>query len=225
MKPSCILLFILSLSLSFQLKGQIKKSALLVGGTVRLFTEKYNISIPQQDPIKQINVAIGPSVGKAIQDNLVAGIGLGYEFEISDNYVNTIQTKRNAYVLNLFIRQYMNVTRNFYLYLQGSLYGSYEINSVQRMSETEKTKGPEFGVDIDPGLSYALNNRLHLELAFSSLVTITYFTEDRLIVNPANITTTHSKHKSFGMQGGLNLSNSSNILIGFRLLLNRPKKN
>jgi len=121
-------------SIVFFANAQIKKGEILLGGGVN-----YNTSSAGSTSGKSNSFYISPSVGQAVQDNLIVGLNLYY----SHNSQNNIY-KSNSYGGSVFIRKYKPLGNSgFSIYLEGSLGGTYnKATSNQPVGVTSnQTKG------------------------------------------------------------------------------------
>src|SRR5688500_14694907 len=90
--------------------AQISKGSILLGGNLSFS------SVKSEDGIKQpnLNLNLSPSIGKAIKENLIVGVGLGYSRYRNGPKGSEIEYS-NKYGGDLFVRKYYPLGRNFYL--------------------------------------------------------------------------------------------------------------
>ncbi len=192
--------------------AQIKKGSVFLGGNLSGSTQ--TTKQPGVDDVVQNGFGISPVVGKFIKDNLVVGgrlnFGIGTQKSAGDKY------NSKSYGAGVFVRKYKNIgSGGFYIFIQGDLNVD---NSVQEAisanpnTPRNKIKRLNIGLNANPGISFAVSKKLHLESGLSNLASLNYFREKR---EPTSITTT-----GFGLATSLNNA-SSNIYVGFRVLLGK----
>jgi hypothetical protein len=212
--------FLLALALcSFlnsTLHAQINKGALWLGGNISYYKDKqeYESIVPATTTRE---LGIRPAIGKAIKDNTILGADLEYY-----NYKNVVpysvgstlttqETKRHAYGAGIFVRRYMPIVKRLYLF--GQARASFTSTTETRIvsypgAASSKTNYWNTGISIYPGISVALNNKLHLESGLANLFYAQY---------------SHGKAdngKSNGFSTSLSLDTKSSFYVGFRLLIN-----
>jgi opacity protein-like surface antigen len=212
-----LLLFIMAATLTAQ--AQITKRSKLIGGSLVVGTTKQennmNISVS-----KSTTVRVLPSFGLAIKENLVVGVSLLYS-RLNQKYGPPQYTTKLGYDMyggGVFVRKYKQLAKSdFYLFGDAGL--NYVATKEYREEEavrTFNTKGNNIGLAVSPGLSYAVNNRLHLELGLSNL----------LQANVSFSKQTNGQNDDVIKQNGFNLSSSvseitNNISFGVRFLLTK----
>ena len=112
--------------------------------------------------------------GKLIKENTVVGINLSYGHSYYDYQPNQIQ-ESNQYGAGIFYRKYRTLSKEFHLFGEGALNYSYgKYMNGNNIGETIKN-----GVSINlmPGLSYSLTNKMQIELLMPDLIGIGYYNE------------------------------------------------
>jgi hypothetical protein len=217
-----VLLFaIIALLSSSILKAQISQGSVLLGGGVNISNTKYeNDNLPIADKTHDNNTSINPAIGIAIKDNLVFGIALNYGH--SENTTNSSpmqirKIKYNAYGAGVFLRKYLPLGKNFYLFGQGDLNytnNKQSDNYIPSSGFSATQKGWNSSLSFSPGISYALTKKFHLETSLSNLLALRY--EQYRFNTLSNGTQTSQERRSFGFNS--NASPLSNFNIGFRFL-------
>lgn len=208
-----IILSLLSLFfIALTSQAQIKKGAVLVGGSVGVSTSK--TEGPGSTDTKSYNVNFSPMVGIAVKENLVVGGQLFFGTGKNDGGLTEIDNK--MYGAGVFLRKYKPLGKGFYLIGQGSL------SAIQQKSEVDNTITPatdqtdkQFVVSagISPAVSYAVNNKLQLEIGLTDLVYVNY--SNRKIEN------NNGTEKTNGFALGSNLFNNTALNIGVRFFFNQ----
>jgi hypothetical protein len=214
-----ILLFtIISISLHSIAKSQISKGSVLLGGGVNISNSRYeNANTPLQNKTHENHTTINPVVGIAVKENLILGVSLGYGR--SENTTNSDPTnpsidRYTSYSGGIFLRKYLLLGKNFYLFGQGDLgYTDYNQKS-SSLSNSFNQNGWRTALGFSPGISYALNKRFHLETSFSNLLNLSYEKYRSDVYSGSN--QSGRIRRSFGFNS--NSSPFSNLNIGFRFL-------
>ena len=210
------LLIVVGGLLSIESFSQIKKGAIFLGGDFGASTQKTQTN--NLSPQKQFGFTVSPVIGKAVRDNLIAGIDLTYAYSKFDN-VSSLQ-KIHAVGGGLFVRRYKNIGNSgFYIFLQGRLGYRYLQSRYETFgfpSGEDKVRNHTINIGFYPGVSYAVSKKLFLESGFNNILSLNYFTEKREIYNPS---LTRVKSSGFNISSSLN--NISNLYLGFRLILNK----
>lgn len=210
------LLFIIAATVTTQ--AQITKGSKLLGGNLSFGQSKLDSDIAQSE-IKSSTFNISPSIGIAVKENLIAGVNIGYstgkQKQVSSN-LTVLDAKITGFVAGVFIRKYKQLAKsNFYLFGEGALdYSNMKEERKEQMPDQFTTKTHSVSLSVKPGVSYAVNNRLHLELGLNNLFNAGYTATKQS--NNQNDNTV--KQNSFGVS--TNITNiSNNISVGVRFLL------
>ena len=214
-----ILLFtIISATISFVANAQISKGSVLLGGGVNINNSRYeNANTPLQNKTHENHTTINPVVGIAVKENLILGVSLGYGR--SENTTNSDPTnpsidRYTSYSGGIFLRKYLLLGKNFYLFGQGDLgYTDYNQKS-SSLSNSFNQNGWRTVLGFSPGISYALNKRFHLETSFSNLLNLSYEKYRTDLYSSGNQSSRVKRTFSFNS----NASPFSNFNIGFRFL-------
>lgn len=210
------LLFIIAASTTTQ--AQITKGSTLLGGNLSFGQSKLDSDFAQSE-LKATTFSISPSIGVAVKENLIAGVNIGYstgkQKQVSSNQT-VLDVKTTGFTAGVFIRKYKQLAKsNFYLFGEGDLnYTNMKEERKEQMPDMSTTKTHTVFLSVKPGVSYAVNNRLHLELGLNNLINAGYTATKQS--NDQNDNTI--KQNSFGVSTNItNLTN--NISLGVRFLL------
>lgn len=194
-------------------KAQIAKGSVLLGGSIGASKYKTEEGSMEQ---KQRYLVISPSAGIAVKDNLVAGLRLFYGHG-ENKYNNTFpKQESDAYGIGLFLRRYLTLGKNFYLY--GEADAGYSRNKSDEHSGTDSRrimKTSAVGLDLTPGVAYAVSKGFHLEATINSLASLTYSKSKTENISIAG----SSKSETTGVSFGTNFSVTAPLSIGFRFVL------
>jgi hypothetical protein len=204
--------------LGYSANAQIKKGSIFLGGDISGSTQKTKTGGITTN--KQNGITISPVFGKAIKDNLVLGMNVGFSiYEMDNSNGSPYDYNADFYNAGIFLRKYKNIgAGGFYLFVQGGLGGSY-LKQKQEDSNSgffDQTKRVAVGLTAYPGISYAVSKKLHLETGFNNLLSLNYFNEKRNAGSPV----TTSKTNGFNIASSLNNATSS-LYLGFRLLIGK----
>ncbi len=202
---------------SFQcVKGQIKKSSILLGGQVSYSNSTTDNSTSQSDNESKSGF-FNLSIGKAFKENAIYGSNISYSPYSSKNiYTSSTSTdlKYSRYTLGFFYRNYSNLAKDFYFFTEAgiSYLTSKQTNTNVSGVEvsTEKQNGGRFY--LTPGLSYKIFKKLQLEIIIPNIAAIQYTNSSSK--SEAN----ESKQKSFSINSSLNSSGINSLGVGFHLI-------
>ena len=205
------------LLLFFTGRAQIKKGELLLGGNLGFQKQDNDPVAPNYSNATFTSVA--PSFGKAIGDNLVAGVSLSYGYSKmvqSDGYNPLYTLNQRNYGLVFFIRRYMDLGHNFSLFVEGDLGGIY----LRQKGSYEGTnglyvnsKGYNISASLAAGITYRLTHRWMVETGFQNLGYAIYS-------HSKQEGSSQSFQKYNGVSLGTNLNRAlNNFTIGCRYVL------
>jgi hypothetical protein len=128
----------------------------------------------------------------------------------------------NSYSGGIFYRKYIPLIKDFYFVGEINLNLGYSrLNSYSFSPTSTSTITSYYGmISLIPGVSYAINSRFHLEIAFSNIANlgIGYYKSK----NTTGGLTSSNHETSFGLNTTTQHS-FSNIQFGFRLLLQKKE--
>jgi hypothetical protein len=196
--------------------AQIKKNDFLVGGQL-----SYNyLNTEQKDYSQKIKYGtINIIAGKAIRENRVAGLLLGYSPEQNETVSNneTENRRNNFYSVGGFYRAYNNIGRDFYFFAELSGAYSFSKGTIENKTGKGTQSGKGVYLGFTPGISYQVAKKLQVEVLLPGLVALGY-TENKVESNTSSIT--ESKSKNFSATSSLAGANGLGFLgIGFKLIL------
>lgn len=204
-----ILLFCASIT-----NAQISKGTILSGGSIS--ANKSKTEYPQYEA-KAHGFSFYPSVGITVKNNLVFGIRGGYQNDKIKYIVSNFETSTKGYLGGLFLRKYMSLGKAFYLFGEtGATY--FYIKQDETATAQRITKIHGFDLYLYPGIAYAVNKRIHLELSLNDLVSLSY-TKNTTDNIAGGISQVHTESKGFSF--GTNFSTSSPLSVGFRFVLGK----
>jgi hypothetical protein len=212
MKKSTRLLFGI-LFLASCAEAQIKKGTLLLGGGISAGIGKQETNSGNG---KSDGINIYPAIGWAIRDNTVIGIKGGYAS--NNQHVNQSTQFSDAYSAGLFLRRYLGLGKSFYLFGEASAsYAHQKSKSAQTIDYGFSNTSNGVSLDVFPGIAYAVNKKIHLELAFNNLVNFS-FGKNRTEYYSTGVT---SFSKSRYAQFSTNLNTNAPLSVGFRFVFGK----
>lgn len=192
--------------------SQIRKGALFVGGSLGVAAQKGS-SQPGGDS-ETNGLYFSPAIGKAIKENLILGANLLTSYSDSENDFSS--GKRRSYGAGVFLRKYLPLGKGFYLFGEGSVRGAFRRDEFKHLitpNNVTETKEWSVTAGIYPGVAYAINNKIQLEIGLNNLAYVQY--------NNTKTESPNAKTKNNGLDIGTNLGSSGALVVGLRFLLNR----
>jgi len=189
------------------LEAQINKGSLLLGGNVGFSTSK-----AKDTSLQNNGVSVSPVVGIAVKENIVVGISFSYGQGKDNLSLPNFKSERTSYGAGVFVRKYIPLGKGFYLFGEAGLsYQNYS-STYTYPSQATGLKVQTIGINLYPGVSYAISKKLQLEFGLPQLVTLGY-SRTQQIVNAAPIQKTNELYCSAAA------SSFSNFILGFRIFL------
>lgn len=211
MRKTLLFLFACLFINSF-VQAQIKKGTILLGGNISAGSSKFEIKSPLHSEQKSHGITINPSIGFTIKENLVLGGGGIYGYSSSKE--SNSKSTNNLYGAHIFLRKYLTLGKGFYLFGDGSVYFNKSKNdNTSNGLKTSTAKTTSIGMSFYPGISYAVNNRFHLEVGLNNLAYINY--QNQKYTAGSNSTESNSFNLGTSISGAVPLS------VGFRFLLGK----
>jgi hypothetical protein len=169
------------LFIGFLSQAQFSKGTVLLGGDINFqsSTDKLTVdNAPQAGTTsKQTNISLQPSVGKAIQDNLVLGFGLDFAYSAVPN-PGSNQYQYNEYGAEIFLRKYKELGNRFYLFGESNLGFDYSDLQFDYQPSNEpfstEIKGYAINLVFTPGIAYAVSHKWQVEIELPSLLYASY---------------------------------------------------
>lgn len=213
-----ILLFMMSAMLHSVSFTQVSKSSLLLGGDLSIFIQEQKTSSGTAN--KNNGFSFSPLIGVATRQDIIQGGYLQIGSSKSTNNFSTAKTKTNNTGVGYFIRKYSSIKKIFSGFIQGNAGVGYSTSSFEIQTTKNKSKQTTIGINVSPGLSYKVSQKLHLEAGLKNITSISYQVTKNLIDNPGINDVLRSTQISISSS----LNNfSTNLYFGFRLLLDRKK--
>jgi hypothetical protein len=225
MKQRFVLSLVFVCAFMVTTRAQISKGAVWVGGTISYNQNKNDYKDTAKKDYKTSSLNVSPSIGIAVKDNLVVGIRLSYGHDKSENYANTLESKSNSYGAGIFVRQYIPVISRLYLFGEASAsYTSSKGDATQEDYSTgttvkvkTTTKGWSTGLNVTPGLAFAITKKFQVETSLNSLFNVGYgkikYTSDK----PNSYNYGNQTNDSFA--AGIFTDGKAQFNIGCRFLL------
>ncbi|MBL7727417.1 MAG: hypothetical protein JNM68_07030 [Dinghuibacter sp.] len=176
------------------------------------------------------NSQVQLELGKAIKDDMVAGIRIGYGSAPAGVYKKINQTEYLTYSANhfssgsLFLRQYARLRKNILLFIEYAATGSvgpyktfgYD-DSARRYSVDMKLRN--IGVGLSLGIAYKISERVAIDLSFNNLFGVRFAsTKGNYIYNNSGLTIPSSTTQfTFDPFSGARL----NASFGIKIRLNK----
>ncbi len=208
-----LFLLFLSIIFCFTANAQIEKGSKLLGGSLNFNYTDYP-SATNNPAVTNFNISA--EFAKAFKNNNFRGFHIGY------GNGNLGNTKTNSYFGGLFYRKYISIVKDFFFFGEADInlaYGKTASNSIGTPATNLTSNIYSSAISLRPGLSYAVNPKLHLEVAFSTLASLYYQHEE--VKQTTGSTTNTSKMNSVGISTSTQLNPFSNIQFGFRFLLQK----
>ena len=214
-----LLLFICIYSVA---NAQVKKGDIVLGGNLGYSDEASTGQTSPPTSITSNSLYLNPSLGKAIRDNLVLGIGISYSHSSSkvDNAGTLTDNQTgNSGSLGVFIRRYKPIGAGFSLFGQAGLSGNYTHSNEMQPGATDlgahaNTYG--FALNLYPGIAYALNRRWQLETSLPNFFLINYghTKETQQFTGQPDLTSTNH---NFGISSSL--TGNDEFTVGVRYFI------
>jgi len=202
-------------------QAQINKGTVLLGGNLSASTYKYNTASSSGSTdfnTHQNGFFFYPSLGFATNQNKVWGFMLGYNYSKSKSSSAPGEQKSNGYGAGVYHRRYLPLGKSFYLFGQTGIYYYHSYQKTDNDNTYNETKSSGLSVSVYPGIAYAVNKRIHLEVGINELASLGFsHTSYKNGVNNGSYTT--QKSNGFGLS--TNLSSSNPLMVGFRFVLGK----
>ncbi len=210
-----LLFILLSLFVTIFSYAQVNNNAIFLGGDIGASSQKTKNNTGTT--VNKLNsVFVSPVFGKAVKDNLVVGGDVSFSSS-KDEYTLYNVRDEKALGAGIFARKYKTLGKsNFLLFLQGRLgYAYTKTESYISTPYVTTSKRHNIGVNVYPGISYALSRKLQLETGLNNLLSLNYFTEKSNTAQPVPVIA-----RTNGINISSSIDNFSSLYIGFRVLIN-----
>jgi hypothetical protein len=192
-------------------RAQINKGATWLGGQLG-YSQSSNKLAASPTKNKSWGFTFNPAIGKAIKDNLVVGASANYQYSRGKSG-STTTSKFSAYGGGVFIRKYIPVVSQLYLFGDARVYANRSIEKTYSSGAEGKNKLWDIGISATPGLAYAVTKSIQIETGISSLFSVRYQKRDS--------NQNYIDGKSNAFNAGVLLDSQNPIYIGFRFLINK----
>lgn len=152
----------------------IQKGTWNLGGTFSLnnSSSEFNANTSKNEN-DQFYVGFYPQVGYAINDNLIIGLGLGYEYIDAKTYYTEIggyDSNQNTLVVFPYIKKYFNITEKFSFNLRGEFRVSKSwTDSKNSINISSNETNNSLFAGIRPGITYFMTKKFALETSIGAL--------------------------------------------------------
>jgi hypothetical protein len=215
---SKILFTLMTLLCSFTIaNAQFSKGNILLAGTISYSSSSSTSSgTGAGTDQSNHNGYFSLSIGKAINENSVAGINFGYGHGSSSISPSQGGTKSDAYSIGVFYRKYKAMGKDFFLFGEGRAgysgsTGSATDNSGNQYASSHINTG---FIEFYPGIDYRVSNKFLLEISIPSFFYVTYSASSNSDQNGQT-----SKGSSFGISTSLASNPIYALGVGFVLVL------
>ncbi len=149
--------------------AQFTTGKYLLGGDLNFRTQN-DKELNYKDQGANVNLKLG----KVMKENTVFGITLSYGYLSNELPQNTIQ-KTNRYGAGIFYRKYKPLSKDFHLFGEAGLNYNYaQSESIASTNFETKTISNGVTIQVIPGLSYSLTNKVQIELLMPNLFRLDY---------------------------------------------------
>ena len=157
-------------------------------------------------------MSIIPVAGIAVKQNLVVGFSLSYAHNKDNLKTVNYETKSESYGAGIFIRKYVPLGKGFYLFGETGLNYQDYASTYTYPSQKSELKVQKIGINLYPGVSYAMSSNFQLEFGLPQLVSLGYSKTEQLV----NDATTQETN---GVNFNAAASAFSSFVLGFRIFL------
>jgi hypothetical protein len=199
--------------------AQMEKGTVLIGGNLSVGTGK---NTTNGSEYKQITLGIAPSVGWAYSTNKFFGFSLNYAYS-----KQTEDYKENIFGAGVFMRQYMPVAKNLYLFAHEGLNfsagkGSGLFNATGIGYDVDANKW-NATLGLSPGLSYELTKKMQLEVLLNNLLSVGYAHAKSTSTQHNTTSKTEYENNNFSFNSNADPTQLTTVSVGVRFTLGRNK--
>jgi hypothetical protein len=206
------------ISFSFLASAQFTRGNWLVGGTLS-YNSSSQTYLGTDQNIHSGNFDV--SLGRAISENSVFGVKLGYIYSQQSNYyqgnLGPLDYKTKTYSIGIFYRKYKSLGKEFYLFGEaGAGYlgsNSSGIDDAGQKSLSGSGSGGQ--INFFPGIDYKISKKFFLEISIPNLFLAQYTSDKTDAINGSQ----PSKNDQFTISTSLSSGPLDALGIGFRLIL------
>lgn len=146
-------------------KFKIEKHSWNVEGDLYLFSQEFKNYDDNNSDRDYFGIGFTPKIGYAIKNNLILGIGIGYEYSNS-NYRNELTSdgsnSSNTFSVFPYIKKYVPVGEKIAFHFQGEAKFSNAVYNSKNEITYENKRNFLF-IGIRPGLSFELSKNILLQ--------------------------------------------------------------
>jgi hypothetical protein len=208
-----VLLITCSFIISLISSAQISKGSILLGGGLNYSNNDFD-----NNTNKSRTYGFSPSIGIAVRENKVLGLSLFFSHLTNHVSGSPSDAVTNNYGAGIFLRKYLPVGKNFYLFGQGNADFNYYKYELKDLLLGRLNEHYALGIRLFPGLSYALTKKFHLELGLYDFLQLNYSVDKSQTTSPGGTTTSK---KSTGFSFISNANPVSNVSLGFRFIIGK----
>jgi hypothetical protein len=198
--------------------GQLNKGALWVGGAMSYGTSSTETKQTPDSKQKNTGLAFAPYLGRTKKENSITGISLLYR--MSSGKSSHLKRSEKDYGAGLFYRKYKGLGKGFYLFANGEVayqYGTRKDEVVNIPGSYNRSWLHTVSMYAYPGISYAVNPNVHLEVRTGDLITVSFTDQKSKSETPNYVEDSHGR----SVQVSTSLNQLFNYWgIAFRFLLN-----
>lgn len=190
MKKIILIVFTL-IGVGYYASGQpgLKKGTFMVGGNLNLSFEsdKEKYGSETTDGPKYHTIGIYPEAGYFIADNFAAGIGIGYistGYKYEDEY-GTDKSTSSMFLAGVFGKYFVRPLTHAAFFGElnigfgtGKNKEEYDGESGRGIAEVTETKQSMFGINIRPGATIFITEKLGIDFTYGSLGYQSYTEKD-----------------------------------------------
>jgi hypothetical protein len=204
--------------------AQLNEGNYLLGGSLSYSNAK-NTSTPNDDYTGNYFGA-NVQIGRLVKNNTVLGVIISYSNSNSHltGYPDSNYNKGNAISAGVFYRKYKRLIKDLYFF--GELDGVYSHSKSDQNNSNyyyyiTKTSSDGGTVSFVPGISYAVCNKLYIELLMPNILAASYVHSTTAYTSGVPPILTSGKGNNFSLNANLNFNLLSNFGIGFKFLLGK----
>lgn len=167
-----LLVSIITYSQEKEKRFNLEKGTWVLEGDIKMNSTK-NAHDSNTTESKTFAFGIAPKVGYTINNNLVLGLGLGYNFsrnKFHSNFQNKVSVD-NIYSISPYIKKFFPLTSRLAFNIEGFTrfyFSDMEVEDSLNPT-TNRYKNIGIAAGLRPGINYGLSENVLLELNFGSL--------------------------------------------------------
>jgi hypothetical protein len=210
-------------------RSQFEPGQKVIGGNIGFSTFKDESLYNNFLTTNYSNVSINPSISTFKKPNVLRGVGLSYAYsyrkEESSNLPQTSTTTNNSIGIDLFSQRFFLLTSNLFFTVRtsGSIlyFSGKQRTSINSTRLETKNNGFGLGVNLAPGITYKLTQRLLFDAYLTNLLSVNYTHTKARHNNTTATSERKGKSNSFSLSSSLSNTSLGNVGLGFRWLLKK----